>query len=107
MKCRHGKKDWTGQDPKCAFDEDGNFLKDNWNCILLDKLRNDANEIWSEDNHCAILPYSGEFIILSYYKHRGRTNGFWILSEDEIRQGTEKEAEEYLGWKEYLKWKDD
>jgi len=70
-----------GNDRKCAFDENGNFTPDNWNCATLGALAN-AEEIdhrfgdesiqiclvgedMEHDDVC------GGFIVLSRYKHRG------------------------------------
>ena len=44
MLCRHGKKDWNGSDPKCAFDEEGKFREENWNCFLLTAVRGLMNQ---------------------------------------------------------------
>jgi len=44
-------KDWEGDDPKCGFDENGNFLEHNWNCATLNALRERAekNAVWSDN----------------------------------------------------------
>ncbi len=96
--CRHGKKTWDGDDAHCAFTLEGKFIKDNWNCILLDKLRElgESNEVWSNDEHCTVIGFGAEdsrFAILSYYKHRGKTDGFWVVNSGVIREGTEADAQ--------------
>ena len=100
--CRH----WTeipaefGSLPECAFDVDGAFNPDNWNCHLMNQLREDAIEsaVWAEDDHLAVLAYPGQtkFAVLYYYKSRGRTLGFWIFETERFRQGTQTDAEEYV-----------
>ena len=37
--CMKRGKTWQGDDPRCAFDERGNFTQDNWNCATINKLR--------------------------------------------------------------------
>lgn len=90
-----------GSDPKCAFSE-GTFSSDNWNCAGMMQLRTDAEEVevWSEDEHCAVLPFDGRFIVVSYYKHRGRTDGAWIVESAETRLLTAGDVEDYLAWKQ-------
>ncbi len=38
-RCSTRVKDWSGDDPKCGFDKNGNFLEHNWNCATLNALR--------------------------------------------------------------------
>lgn len=78
--CKERVKDWEGQDPICGFNEIGDFNKDNWNCAMLNKLRdiaevenfvtyNSANE-----NRTATIPHDNGFLIASWYKDRGKTD---------------------------------
>jgi len=75
--------------PECAFDSNGVFQESNWNCAGLGILRKACyeREVWNDDQHCAILSIKdqGSFIILSYYKHRGRTEGAWLVKEETIQ----------------------
>jgi len=101
--CKHWEKvpECFGSPPECAFNKDGSFNPDNWNCGLMDKLRDAAheNEVWSEDEHMAIIPYPNQlkFGILAYYKSRGRTDRFWIWEVGkEIREGIQADAEQFV-----------
>jgi len=123
--CRHGVKYWTGDDPCCAFDEAGNFRENNWNCFLMTKVRElcgqwdeDApgNCWWDEDQYYGVIyiptwfageevksPLRGCFVLMDWYKSRGRTDSFRILAGDIVRQGTEEDAEEIAGiFEDYL-----
>jgi len=113
--CQHGKKDWSGMDPVCAFDEIGRFRKNNWNCILMSKVRAlmgqwapdkynaPGNYYWDDDQSYGVLLVpsfdndsylGGTFVHLEWYKSRGRTDNFRILQGDVIREGTETDAQE-------------
>jgi len=117
--CRHGKKEWRGSDPCCAFDEDGKFRERNWNCRLMSKIRSlmgqwadDEDNVpghywWDEDQNYGVLYIPawlniekkqidsyllGCFILIDWYKSRGKTDSFRVLEGDKIRQGTEGDA---------------
>lgn len=112
--CRHGKKDWAGADPNCAFGEDGFFKQDNWSCLLMSEVRGlcsqwsddgSGTNLWHDDSYIGVIPIqddtyesplSGRFAILTWYKSRGRTDGFWITDGYEMRVGHEGDAEEIL-----------
>lgn len=83
-----GRPPHFASDPRCAL-AGGVFATDNWNCAGLRRLRRDASsaEHWNEDQHCAVLPIpdTGSFIVLSYYKSRGRTEGAWVVEEATCR----------------------
>lgn len=89
-----------GSDPKCALLGVSDFETDNWQCAGVGKLREAARdaEVWNEDQYCAVLPIpdTGTFIVLSYYKHRSRTEGAWVVDEDKIRPLTAPDVSEYL-----------
>ncbi len=94
--CQDRGKNWNGSDPRCAF-SDGVFNTDNWNCATMNALRDicGKNYLCSEDQYASII-YSGidcHFIVLTWYKHRGRTEGAYILSDHECRPITLEEAE--------------
>lgn len=96
-RCRRRGKTWSGDDPKCAFLM-GVFSPDNWRCATMDELRDAAAAshatIWTEDQWAALLPLeSPEFIVLSWYKSRGRVEGAWLISEEHAEPVTLEEAE--------------
>ncbi len=93
-----GRPEYFGSDPQCAF-ASGVFNGENWNCATANALRDRAYEssVWSEDQHAAILPWDGSFIVLSWYKRRGRTEGIWLLHGYAISPLTLEQAESYLG----------
>lgn len=86
--CDERGKNWRGDDPKCAFDDNGVFVSDNWNCATMNALRNIATKYytWNEDEYCAPVPIreEGVFVVLSWYKNRGCTYGAWLVSEGKI-----------------------
>ena len=113
MLCRHGKQDWCGDPPECAFDENGNFTSDNWNCFLMNALRRLLDPMavenfpygtyfWDEDENTGVIyipdpdfeggELRGALVILKWYKSRGRTDSFQIVKGDKVRNGTEKDA---------------
>ena len=120
MRCRHGDLPENWSEPECAFDEEGNFIDDNWNCLLMSKVRclcnqwdehNPGFNLWHEDEYMGIIripcivdladefvdsPLAGRFAILTWYKSRGATDGFWICDGDEMRLGTEDDANEIV-----------
>lgn len=100
--CKKRGKNWYGADPNCAF-LNGVFDADNWNCATMNLLRDLYDEghprvhhAWSDDQNCLMFPLEGEFLILSWYKHRGRTEGAWIVGSDKIRTLTLEEAEQII-----------
>jgi hypothetical protein len=70
-----------------------------WNHPDLHQIRADAYDVeaWCEDQHCAVLPIRDTctFLVVSYYKHRGRTEGLWVVDGDEIRPATTEDVAEY------------
>jgi hypothetical protein len=76
-RCATRGKTSQGSDPKCAF-PDGVFTGDNWNCATMNVLRKiaDIHAVYCEDEYAALLPYpdSGSFIVLKWYKRRGKTD---------------------------------
>jgi hypothetical protein len=98
MKCKHWDKvpHNFASEPLCAFDEKGKFLKNNWNCQLMNRLRDYAeyDPIWNDDNNLGVLAIdNGDYVILGWYKSRGRTDLFVIYNGSEFREGTEDDAE--------------
>lgn len=107
MKCRHGERTWSGSEPECAFDEKGFFVEDNWNCLLITKLRQLCGSYASDENHQGDYFWDeddstgtffvrdidfdepkenlgrsylhGALVILKWYKSHGQTDAFKIV----------------------------
>lgn len=98
-RCRTAVKDWEGADRKCAFNA-GVFSSDNWNCATMAELRDLAQPgaLWNEDQYAAVLRLGNcsGFIVLSWYKRRGRTEGAWFMTEDTVRPLALTEAIEVI-----------
>lgn len=90
--CELRGKTWNGDDPQCGF-VDGIFTKDNWMCATLMGLRliaEDNNCIHrAEDDNLGVIPvncyindksYVG-FVVLLWYKSRGRTTNAYFMKE--------------------------
>ncbi len=80
--CELRGKTWSGSDPICGFETSNYFDADNWNCATLNRLRDIAERRGTisiiEDTSLAVLPIMAEdldgWIVLSWYKSRGRTS---------------------------------
>ena len=110
MKCKHWKKipSYFGNIPRCGFTKSGQFTTDNWNCKLLNDLRDLAGEEMCGGHFCddqklyvKALPdffadRKFDFVVISVYKFRGRTSGVWIISDDRIRWPTEDEVKKII-----------
>src|SRR5688572_8869362 len=84
-RCETRGKTWEGSDPRCAFDESGVFLTDNWMCATMDELRDRTKEgtfCHEDTRHGLIALDGGVFVALCWYKNRGRT-GTAIIMDDE------------------------
>jgi hypothetical protein len=109
-RCEERGKTWEGSDPKCAFDDNGVFNGDNWNCATMNKLRNIAEELetgWRDDNSCGSIGYVpmdndyapddfntyGGYIVMMWYKERGRTGNAVFMTDEETMPLTVKHAE--------------
>lgn len=75
------KPEHFGDPRKCAFDKDGNFTPDNWNCATIDALLGEQPTIVHGDNEqCEVTPTwlddeeHGGWIITTRYKRRGCTS---------------------------------
>ncbi|MCK9571603.1 hypothetical protein M0R72_21815 [Candidatus Pacearchaeota archaeon] len=84
--CDETPKQWVGDDRKCAF-PNGVFSADNWNCATVAKLRSVANRNaltkTIEDSHFAVIPmYPDGWIVLSWYKERGRMSQAMLVNDD-------------------------
>ena len=89
---------WPGDPPKCAFPE-GVFVSDNWNCATMNELRDIVYKLatWNEDQYTAAIPLDcGWFIVLGWYKNRGRTELCAVVDEDRIWPATLEDADRAL-----------
>jgi len=98
--CKKRGKTWMGADPDCAF-MTGEFDPDNWNCATMNALRGleelpQARRWCCDDQSLLVFPLEGEFLILSWYKNRGRTDGAWTLYSDLIEPLSLEAAERIL-----------
>ena len=93
--CEQRGKTWKGEDPQCAFLAD-TFSTDNWNCATMHELRTICEDraVYNEDQYSAVVPVfdCGEFLVLSWYKRRGRTEGAWIIDSGNVLPLTIQEA---------------
>ncbi len=88
-RCQKRVKDWNGDDPTCAF-LGGVFNIENWNCATMNELRSlaESSTVWSEDNNFGVVPYDGLFVLMKWYKRRGRTD-FAGVFDDRSSHGVE------------------
>lgn len=105
MACKHYKKvpSWYGSSPKCGFYKTGKFNKNNWNCKLLNDLRNLVLKedicVWANDQNLSITTFKNGFwykhncyshMLISIYKSRGNVSGIWFLSDGFMIKSTEE-----------------
>lgn len=106
--CKERGKNWYGGDPTCAFLNNEEFDPDNRNCATMNELRalrdsepKRALTLQAGDQKCLVSPLGdSEFLILSWYKNRGRTDGAWTLSSDLIEPLSLEAADRILQDKE-------
>lgn len=81
----------------CAF-KDGIFKGENWNCVTMNRLRDlcENSAHWSEDESIGIISNDGRFIVLSWYKRRGRTQNAVVCSYGTFEPLTEEIALEFI-----------
>lgn len=92
---------------KCAFPK-GMFSPNNWNCETMNKLRDLVGD-WDTESKLGVQCYNndqkiglyplndtGDFLILTWYKRRGRTEGAWINSGSSMKRLSLKEAEKII-----------
>jgi hypothetical protein len=93
-----GHPEVCGSPIECGFTSDGSFRSQNWNCATLGELRqlawrNNRATRWDDVSICHVpLPEYGGFVVLSWYKNRGRTDGAFVICEDECRPMTLADA---------------
>ena len=116
-RCRQRGKTWPGDDPKCAFEaKSGRFDKGNWNCATMNALRSlvdpddtpwDApNVIVNLDERIGVLAVPEDvtfkdiapaaFLVLAWYKRRGRVGEARIMDSDGVGRLTLRAAEAIL-----------
>lgn len=118
-RCRErGRPSNFGSEPKCAWPDGGAFNPENWQCATANELRDLAYEavgknMWdryctrTEDESLAVLWVPSRevdgrfcggafFIVMTYYKDRGRTSGIHYALDGVIRPLTLAEAEEAI-----------
>ena len=99
---KRGGKTWEGDDPVCAFPDNGEFIAENWNCATVDFIRDIVYEgqdlpDWVDYQYCddqkfATINIDGMEVGLieghplalwiSWYKSRGGTDAMWLLFDD-------------------------
>lgn len=84
--CRERGQTWSGDKPQCAF-PNGVFVHENWNCATANALRDLCGE-WAntnDDQNAAILKGVEEcpHVCLTWYKRRGRTDGAWMIYDND------------------------
>jgi hypothetical protein len=90
--------DFVSSRPKCGF-LNGVFHAGNWNCVTLGELRLlvEDEALRRNDQSAAILSRSdGAYLVLSWYKNRGRTEGAWTVLSASVELLTLREAEGFL-----------
>lgn len=107
--CKERGQTWEGSAPKCSFPSAGEFTSDGWNCATANAIRDlcgqddphpAADHRCCEDQHYSTinvseidLPSGDAYALwVTWYKHRGRTEGMWLLGEDAPRRPTEADA---------------
>lgn len=93
-RCQTRGKTWEGSDPRCAFPA-GVFTPDNWNCATMNALRDLSDALdrsWRDDNAAASMGYvpigdaldgASGYVVMSWYKSRGRTGQAWTMWDDD------------------------
>lgn len=100
-RCVERGQTWSGGAPKCAFPNAGKFDPENWNCATANDLRILCGEEeegsaeqaffirWDDESWGALNLIGVELqrdayktLWLSWYKHRGRTDRMYLLSDD-------------------------
>ncbi len=80
--------DYYGSPRECAFDTEGKFTNNNWNCVTMSRLRALVDDNWDkissiDDEHAALFPLDIDchwsFLCLQWYKSRGKTSGAFVI----------------------------
>ena len=87
--CENTQKNWNGGDRNCAFKDGENFTSDNWMCAAMNFLRYSVESVSYDDEteqSCGIINVgSGNFVVIYWYKSRGRTENAMLISNRENR----------------------
>ena len=97
--CQERGKNWQGGDLNCAFRGAVEkpwvpFSPDNWNCAAVNWLRQIAEHVGMSmrhgDSSGGFAPIADEdgvdgWIMMAWYKDRGRTSSAAVVSEHEVR----------------------
>ena len=89
---------------ECAFDKRGNFTSKNWACETMGKLRELANKYGYveryNDSSIGVLPLVDDveygFLVMTWYKDRGKTGSALIMEDDNVGYLTKKIAEKII-----------
>ncbi len=87
-----GRPEHFGSEPICAFPTmvfDGN----NWQCQTMNELRaavdhgvfatrTSAGRVYGEDCSVGVLAFDRGFVVMSWYKDRGRTDQAVVMADD-------------------------
>ncbi|MBU8739773.1 hypothetical protein KM894_12195 [Bacillus licheniformis] len=107
--CKERGKTWEGSDPVCAF-EKGVFSPKNWNCATMSKLRRLSEEFGHsdrDDDSCGSIGYVplsdnyapatyegyGGYIVMMWYKERGRVGNALFMTDEGTEPLTLEHAE--------------
>ncbi|MBS2764183.1 hypothetical protein [Bacillus licheniformis] len=107
--CKERGKTWEGDDPVCAF-EKGVFSPENWNCATMSKLRRLSEGLGNsdrDDDSCGSIGYVplsdnyapatyegyGGYIVMMWYKERGRVGHALFMTDEGAEPLTLQHAE--------------
>lgn len=107
--CKERGKTWEGSDPVCAF-ENGVFSPKNWNCATMSKLRRLSEGLGNsdrDDDSCGSIGYVplsdnyapatyegyGGYIVMMWYKERGRVGNALFITDEGAEPLTIEHAE--------------
>lgn len=107
--CKERGKTWEGSDPVCAF-ENGVFSPKNWNCATMSKLRRLSEGLGNsdrDDDSCGSIGYVplsdnyapatyegyGGYIVMMWYKERGRVGHALFMTDEGAEPLTLEHAE--------------
>lgn len=107
--CKERGKTWEGSDPVCAF-ENGVFSPKNWNCATMSKLRRLSEGLGNsdrDDDSCGSIGYVplsdnyapatyegyGGYIVMMWYKERGRVDNALFMTDEGAEPLTIEHAE--------------
>lgn len=75
---------------QCAFRADGSWTGENWACGTMNFLRERADyhglRSRQDNNSCAMAPVQTGWVVMEYYKERGRVDAAWFIGDGAPRQ---------------------